>query len=46
MYTNTNKKELQKIANYIYNITDTVIAIYDENKNYTDEVLKIYNFGK
>lgn len=33
MYTNTNKKELQKIANYIYNITDTVIAIYDENKN-------------
>ena len=33
-----NMKDDTKVLKPIY--------IYDENKNYTDEVLKIYNFGK
>ncbi len=33
MYINTNKKELLQLAKYFYNITHTLISIYDEKEN-------------
>ena len=32
MYINTNKKELLQLAKYFYNITHTLISIYDEKQ--------------
>lgn len=32
MYINTNQKELLQLAKYFYNITHTLISIYDESK--------------
>jgi len=31
--TNTNRKELQQLARYFYNITNTLISIYDEKEH-------------
>lgn len=33
MYINTNKKELQELAKKFYNITKTLISIYDDKEN-------------
>ena len=33
MHIHTNKKELQELAKYFYNITNTLISIYDEKEN-------------
>lgn len=33
MYISTNQKELLQLAKYFYNITHTLISIYDQNKN-------------
>ena len=33
MYINTNKKELLQLAKYFYNITHTLISIYDEKEH-------------
>lgn len=33
MHINTNRKELQELARYFYNITNTLISIYDEKEN-------------
>jgi len=34
MFINANLSELQKLAKYFYNITKTLISIYDENQNF------------